>query len=318
MRSFPWVWWPMADSDIPDRFGPAVRWVLAGIALFVFFLLGSEALENGHYRTGTVFFILFALTLAVTVKWDQIVRYLGRDKVTPILIVIAVALALGLGVVLTLLFTRRPDLASSGAATGRITWNFNDMDAGRAYFLAMGKLNQDEIRVFGFNARGRNTSKDPISEFSGYVRSDLTNARLPIYIMAENPNAPAQPNFLLDPVHIPTRPEETFGIPGLAEFDIVTHESAILQQGIDGMPVSQFLREFGSFTLILEYDGIKVARQFSNEKIRGAIAKFESEANPAARTTSPRVTRRPNATPPVPALLPFQSFLGQTKPNDSA
>jgi hypothetical protein len=52
------------------------------------------------------------------------------------------------------------------------------------------------------------------------------------------------------PTFIPTRPEETFGIPGLAAFDVVTHEQAMPQTGVDGMPLSQFMREFGAFTVV--------------------------------------------------------------------
>src|SRR5262249_7968585 len=151
-------------------------------------------------------------------------------------------------------------------------------------------------------AHGRNTSKDPITEFRGYVRSDLTNNRMPIFIMAENSDLPARPN-LFEP-RIPTRPEETFGIPGLAELNIVSFEHAMPQTGVDGMPLSKFLREFGSFTVVLEYDGIKVEHQFTNEKIRKAIEKFENDLNPQ-RTTIPRVTRRPNAAPPLQSFLPF-------------
>jgi hypothetical protein len=172
---------------------------------------------------------------------------------------------------------------------------------GQANFLSMGRLNQGEIRVVGFGAHGENTSKDPITEFSGYVRSDLTNARLPIFIMAENPNA-TEPMNPFEPRFIPTRPEETFGIPGLTGFDIVTFEQAAPQTGVDGMPASQFLREFGAFTVVLEYDGLKVEHSFSNDQVRKAIDKFEKDANPKP-ITSPRVTRRPNATPPVQAFL---------------
>ena len=301
MRPFSWTW-PMADSDIPNRFGPAARWVVAGIALFVFFLLGAESFRDGHPFSGSVFSGLFVLTFVTAVKWEQIAGYLGRDKVTTVLLVVALALAVGLGVIVGLLITRGS--APRGAvSTGRILWNFDQMALGQANFLNMGRLNQDEIRVFGFGAHGKNTSKDPITEFRGYIRSDLTNARLPIFIMAENPEAPATANPF-EPRHIPTRPEETFGIPGLAEFDIVTHEVTVFQQGVDGMPLSRFLREFGSFTLVLEYDGIKVEQPFSNEQIRRAVEKFQNDLNPQP-TTIPRVTRRPNATLPVQSPLPF-------------
>jgi hypothetical protein len=292
----------MSDSDIPNRFGPAIRWVLIVIALFVFFLLGAEEFKEGKYVSGGVFAALFVLTFVVAVKWEQIAALLGRDKVTLALIGVGLLCALGLGVVIGALLMRggSPEAPRS---TGRIVWNFDQMARGQANFLNLGRLNQDEIRVLGFGAHGKNTSKDPITEFSGYVRSDLTNARLPIFIVAENPDAPAQMNPF-EPSHIPTRPEETFGIPGLADFDIVSHEQAMPQTGVDGIPISKFLREFGSFTVVLEYDGLKVEQQFSSEQIRKTIEKFEHDLNPQP-TTIPRVTRRPNATPPLQPTLPF-------------
>ena len=122
--------------------------------------------------------------------------------------------------------------------------------------------------------------------------------------MAENPDTAGKPPNPFAPAFIPTRPEETFGIPGLAEFDIVTFENSVVQTGIDGMLLSEFLRNFGSFTLVLEYDGIKVEQQFSREQIDKAVKAFETSMNPQ-RTTIPRVTRRPNATPPLQASLPL-------------
>jgi len=155
----------------------------------------------------------------------------------------------------------------------------------------------------GFGARGRNTSPDPVSEFKGYLRSDLTNARLPILVLAQDPNAPDTPNPF-QPIMIPTKPEETFGIPGLAEFDIVTFEGTVINTGVDGIPVSQFLREFGAFTLVLEYDGLKIEQKFPADQIRKAIDKFEKDITPK-RTTSPRVTRRSDATPLRQPFLPM-------------
>src|SRR5690348_11350590 len=153
------------------------------------------------------------------------------------------------------------------------------MENGQANFLNLTRLNQEEIRVVGIGAHGKNTSKDPISEFHGYVRSNLTNARLPIFILAQDPNAPAIPTPF-QPEMVPTRPGETFGIPGLADFDVVTFEKAIIAQGVDGVPVSQFLREFGSFTIVLEYDGIRVEQEFPSEMVRKAIETFEKTLNP--------------------------------------
>ncbi len=293
------------DSDIPTTMGDAILKFLWNSSPFIFVLISLERLVEGKYDQAAVFAAAFIVNLVVVVFWNQIAALLKGIKVTALFIGLGIVGALALGIAIGGLFANRLSLMGStnSQSTGRITWNFEQIAGGQANLLNLIRLNQDEIRVVGFGAHGKNTSKDPITEFRGYIRSDLTNARLPIYILAQDPNAPPVPNPF-QPAQIPTRPEETFGIPSLAEFDIVTYEHAVITQGVDGVPVSQFLREFGSFTVVLEYDGIKIERQFTSEQIRKAVEAFESSLNPQ-RTTIPRVTRRPDATPPVQSSLPF-------------
>lgn len=62
----------MSDATIPDKLGPAARWAVAGIALFVFFLIAAEKFNEGAYGPGTANAILFVVTFVVAVKWDQI------------------------------------------------------------------------------------------------------------------------------------------------------------------------------------------------------------------------------------------------------
>jgi hypothetical protein len=92
----------MSDATIPDRFNPAIRWVLAGIALFVFFLLGAEKFADQQYVSGAVFSVLFAITLIVAVKWNAIsdgIKGQGRKHVALTIIGIS-ALGLALGIYL--------------------------------------------------------------------------------------------------------------------------------------------------------------------------------------------------------------------------
>jgi hypothetical protein len=292
------------DAPIPKSFWGAVHWTLQNHP-WIFFLVAIERLAERDFVLGAVFAAIFVADLFVASRWDEIGGYLQRRKsMLPHLALGAPGL-LFLGISIGVLWSKGASLTISVAGnTGRIIWNFDQMAAGQANFLNLSRLNQDEIRVVGFGAHGRNTSTDPISEFKGYVRSDLTNARLPILIAAEDPSAPAVPNPF-QPAMIPTKPEETFGIPALAEFDIVTFEGADINTGVDGVPVSQFLREFGSFTLVLEYDGLKIEQKFPADQIRKAIDKFEKDITPK-RTTAPRVTRRPDASSPRQSLLPLQ------------
>src|ERR1700727_783687 len=66
--------------------------------------------------------------------------------------------------------------------------------------------------------------------------------------------------------------------------------------GKDGVPWSQFVRDFGAFTVVLKYDNITVERHFSAEQIKTEVARLESQSRPLD-TSLPRITRRKNAKP---------------------
>lgn len=326
-RSAGWMPFFMSDPDIPDRIFPAIRWAIVVIVLFVLALGISDTMRDGKYDQASYYSALFVVTFLIAVKWKwladkchQLAHFIGRRKVTMFYIGLAIVCALGLGIAVGKLMGRTGDgqtkiVATPGADTGRIVWNFEQTASGQGFFLTMNRLNQDEIRVIGFGGHGKNTSKDPITQFSGYIRSDLTNARLPLLILAQDLSAPAVPGPFANQM-IPTRPEETYGIPGSAEFDVVTNEKMSIESGKDGMPASQFLREFGTFTVVLEYDGTTFERRFSEAEIKRQIEAIEATSNPQ-KTTKPRVTRKPNARPAVDPFLPL-SNINQPKPNDQA
>ena len=71
----------MADSDIPNRFWPAVKWAIAGIFLFVFFLEAADAFREGQLKTGVIFGVLFVLTFGIVIQWEKIVT--GRSAAVP-------------------------------------------------------------------------------------------------------------------------------------------------------------------------------------------------------------------------------------------
>jgi len=167
-------------------------------------------------------------------------------------------------------------------STGRIVWNFEQTARGAGWFLTLQRTNDQEIRFINFGAHGKNTSTDPITQFSGYVRSDLTNAQLPIYLLAQNAGATAALACFANP-WIPTLPEDTFGIPPLADFDITTFDKFFIVSGKDGIPISSFLNNFGAFTVVLEYDGMTFQRHFSIEEIKRQIDLFERSLNPKSK-----------------------------------
>jgi hypothetical protein len=276
---------------------------------WVFFLVSVERFAEGHVQQAAIFATIFVANLFVASRWDEIGGFAKRRKMMLPYLALGALGVLFLGIAIGALWrgtlvAEATTTTTVAPKTGRIIWNFEQQLNGTANFLNLNRLNQEEIRVIGYGVHGRNTSTDPVTEISGYIRSDLTNARLPVLLMAQDPNAPTIPNPF-QPPEIPTKPEETYGIPGLAEFDIVTFENTTVQSGVDGIPASQFLRDFGAFTVVLEYDGIKIEQKFTSDIVKAAITKFEKTANPE-RTTAPRVTRRPNAKPPPQAFLPFQ------------
>jgi hypothetical protein len=189
------------------------------------------------------------------------------------------------------------------AQMGNVIWNFEQTARGLGYFLTLQRVNGAEVRFINFGAHGKNTSNNPISEFSGYLQSDLTNARLPIYLLAQNAESVTGLLACFANPWIPTRPDETFSIPPLADFEITTFDKAFIEAGKDGMPISNFWNNFGPFTLVLEYNGIGYRRHFSREEIQRQIDMFEKSLNPKS---SPFVLRRPDATPvALPPLEPL-------------
>jgi hypothetical protein len=236
-----------------------------------------------------------------------------------ILIALGFGGALALGVAIGGLLGRAGSQpASAVQSAGRIVWSFDQ--PAESYCSAMTTLNDQEVRIIGFQAHGKNTSTDPISEFSGLMRSDRTNEQRPIYLMARDKSSdPSAPSFFPQPA-IPTIPEETFGIPGLADFDISTHEKPYIENGKDGVPSSQFLRDFGAFTVVLKYDGATYERHFSIEQIHAQLALFERLSRPQD-AGAPRVTRKSTAKPaqpfpPLPAPeLPLKPPANQSPAN---
>lgn len=290
-------WGFMADdSAIPDRFIPAVRWALVVVVLLVVGFGISDSFREGRDAAGWIYVAIFLAVFVIAVKWHAITHALARWRqyVAWILVALGFGGALALGVAIGGLLLRGSPLIPA-QSSGRITWNFDQ--PADYFFLNMGRLNDQEFRVVGFQAHGKNTSPDPITEFSGVMRSDRTNEQRPILLMAQEAPSETDPNrpaFVRPPL-IPTPPSETYGIPGLAEFDIGTFEKPFVMTGVDGVPLSQFLRDFGAFTVILNYDGTTIERHFSVEQINAQVALLIKQTAPDSN--APRVTRKPTATP---------------------
>jgi hypothetical protein len=201
---------------------------------------------------------------------------------------------------------------------GPIAWNFDNAAKGAGWFLGMFKTNNQEIRVLGFSAHGRNITKNSINHLTGWMRSDVTNVSKPIYILGQDDDDKQLAACIL---RVPTSYDETYGIPALADFDIVTFPFVGFTQ-TDGISAATFLNTFAPFTVHIEYDGAIAHRQFSKEEIQKQIDVFgeilslqniprvirrENAAKPKLRAIQPLV----NATP-----VPVPGHLSPITPND--
>jgi hypothetical protein len=294
------------EPPIPDGFSAKIRWTLTYATSWMVPLVAIERFADQHYTAGWVLSALFAANLFIVSAWDRATILFARRRMTMFYLGLGLLSALGLGISIGKIMGQggKDSVIEFGsqttADTGRIAWNFEEAAKGLSYFLGLHRQNNEETRVSGFSAHGRNTSNDPITELKGYVRSDITNEEWPIYIGAEDPSRPTDP-FARS---IPTLTAETYGIPGSAEFNITTFGKSVFEGGVDGVPLSKFLRDFSSFTLVIEYDGIVYRRKFTQQEIKSQIELFERQTDPS-KMNGPRVVRRPNAAPPAQPSFSF-------------
>jgi hypothetical protein len=100
---------------------------------------------------------------------------------------------------------------------------------------------------------------------------------------------------------IPTLPQETFGIPAFADFEVTSFEKPIMLAGVDGVTLAKFMNDFVPFVVVLEYDATKYERRFSKEEVQKQVTIFEKSYNPQS---VPRIMRKTNAKlPPAPPLV---------------
>ncbi len=211
---------------------------------------------------------------------------------------------------------------SKETPNGPIVWNIEDNARGLGYFLNMWETQSHEIRVLGFQAHGKNITGDPIQHMHGYMRSDLTNAQIPIYLHAQERGSTKIQACFAHP-WIPTAPEETYGIPAFAEFNVSTFEKPTVEisqtEGVkDGVTAAEFKKAFAPFTVVIEYEGGKVQRRFSKDEIERQFSLFEKSSEKIFNPLSdPYVLRKPTARPltlaPLHPLIPLAT---PTKPND--
>jgi hypothetical protein len=280
------------EAPVPTKFWATVKWTVQQHP-WVFFLVAIERLAEGHYDTAAIFAVIFVADLYVASRWDAFGGYLQRRKGMLAYVALGVFGLLLVGVAIGAIWNAGVNLTPPRPNTGRLVWSFDDPAKQTTdYILVMSTDHQTGLRIGGIQIIGKNTSADPVTQFKGYVRVDRTNKTDPFYILAgEEKNSGPFGDI------IPTLPEETYGIPGLAEFKITTFEKTFFQTGKDGIPAGEFIKNYTPLTIVLEYDGIKIERKYSAADIEAQVKRFEAFSNPANSSLNPRIVRKPTATP---------------------
>ena len=175
------------EAPIPKKFWAMVQWTIQNHP-WIFFLVAIERAAERDFTRASVFGAIFVANLLVASRWDEIGGYLQRrKKMLPYLALGGLGILL-LGIAVGALWNggpaATPTVVAGTKETGRIAWNFEEAANGLGYFLGFNRQNQDEVRISGFAAHGRNTSNDPITELKGFIRSDVTNEEWPIYLQA--------------------------------------------------------------------------------------------------------------------------------------
>jgi hypothetical protein len=215
----------VSDGDIPKSSADFVLKFVWGTIVFALGFEGIVKLVEGELRTAVWCFVAAAVLSLALVHRVKIAAFM-RSNMFAILIALGFAGALALGIAIGGLVGRNGPLAQRPSTAGRIAWSFDQPTAN--YSLAMSRLNNEEVRIVGFQAHGKNTSPDPITEFTRAMRSDRTNEERPILFLAQETAKEGAPPFGI-PAMVPTLPVETYGIPGLADFDVATHESPFIE-----------------------------------------------------------------------------------------
>jgi hypothetical protein len=153
---------------------------------------GWEGVVSGEHLTRSIAALAVGLPLGLvgaSFHWWKDYLPSARDWLTkqanrwwPAAAVVALVYFLA-----PVIYLRTVESLGAPSPIGNVVWNFENSARGGAFFLGMIKTENQEIRVLGFQAHGRNTSSDPIHEFSGDIRSNLTNITKPIYISPQQP-----------------------------------------------------------------------------------------------------------------------------------
>ena len=144
-----------------------------------------------------------------------------------------------------------------------ISWMFEKESKSKPYgFLGMTRTGKEEARILEIHVAGRNDSGVHINRFSGFIISEVTDQRVHLLLNIDGKLFP---------------PEKSKGIPPGARFDI-TSPRFPTDGPREGVPASKFIKEFGGFLFVFEYDGERYERRFTAEDIERSARRMEYES----------------------------------------
>src|SRR5882757_10066594 len=171
-------------------------WGLAGASftcLLAYLTLADATPLASWYLAGT---IIFGAASFIVLIWPPL---RSRASVEPIHIIV-LGLLIAAGGVGWLWSQHTASVAGPVSATWTasppppshygIAWNFDDPARPGVFFLGGGKGPGQETRLNHFQAYGKNVSDDFISCHDGYIRSDITGVKLPIFLYVKDKHVP--------------------------------------------------------------------------------------------------------------------------------
>jgi hypothetical protein len=244
-----------------------------------FYLFSLAATVSGFVSHRVAFLLAIVGTVLLLVPawhhsrvWHMARKSDGRSGldswyfIAPCLAVAVVALAaagFGIGLrsatkIATTSFVIGPPTATPKSPMSDFEWGFERYPG--YYFIGMSADVDQKLLVHFFQAQGRNKTGNPLTKVDGYVRSDRTGQKYPIY-------------FNVPPGATRASPSEINAIPVDAIIDL--RAPFLANDGL--MPLKQFLAEVIPFTFFFEYDGKTYRRSFSLAEIEPLIRQYEQD-----------------------------------------
>jgi hypothetical protein len=179
----------MAEADVPDKFWPAIRFVVNNL-VWMLALVGIEQAVTGEFERAAIIGVIFTIDLMVAVKWGLLEAVAGKFKgMTGAQLTLMVGiigawafLTLCLGSGAWMIWTGQglaaPSAAQPTEATdpGPIRWN--------VWFSIEGNLS---VRIFSLRFSGGNISKTQSLRLKeANIISAIDGTLLPLEISAVN------------------------------------------------------------------------------------------------------------------------------------